>query len=1534
MSRLSTHRTHQLLIVCLVAGLFCLLPLTPADARPNIRDAFFGAYPNAVGTPLDTVPSFPTHCGVCHYDFSGGGTRNPYGLTVENALPSFPSNPNGRRSAVLSVENQDADGDGFTALIEVTDTTNFGNTPTFPGLTPANFGNVSNVTLSDIQAYLVPSTGGDVAPPAVTVMSPNGGEFLVGNAAALVEWTATDPSGVAAVDIELSDDGGLTFRPVALGLPNTGSHTWYVPNRPTVNGLIRVVAIDNAFNSGSDVSDSPFFIESPPGGIVPSTLRDFDLPGSQPFEAGTLNPPSACAPCHANYDPSVEPYFNWSGSMMSQASRDLLFEACMTVANQDAPDSGDLCLRCHLPRGWLRGRSVPTDGSQMLSTDMTGVACDLCHRLVDPFYVPGTSPPVDQDIINSLVNPPVNFGNGMFIVDPNGARRGPFANADTGHAVLISPFHREAALCGTCHDVSNPAFERDGSGNFVPNPMDAPATSFSAHTLMPIERTYSEWFYSDYNTVAGVVAPQFSGNKDFVGACQDCHMRDVTGKGCNLAEAPERTDLPLHDMTGGSTWLPSLLPSLYPGEVDPTAIQAGIDRARYMLQNAASLAAEQNGTTLDITVTNETGHKLPTGYPEGRRMWLNVKFYDDAMNLLGESGVWDSATGILLADSALKVYETKPGLDGTTAPLVGVDPGPSFHFVLNNKIFKDNRIPPRGFTNSNYAQFGGSPVGHAYADGQYWDVTTYTVPAGATSAQITLYYQSTSKEYVQFLRDENVTDTKGQELFDLWNNNSKCPPEIMRSATLVVTPPADVCDDGVCGPTEDSCDCPQDCGPPSAGEEPGVACADGADNDCDGNADCDDPDCVGEPGCPECFVDADCDDGQRCNGLETCDPVDGVCVAGTPPSCDDGFACTTDSCDPAANGGAGACVNTPNDADCDNGQYCDGAETCAPSVPGAGPDGCVAGTPPSCDDGFACTTDSCDPAANGGAGACVNTPNDAYCDNGQFCDGAEMCVPSNPAADPSGCMAGFDPCPNTNCDEINDVCTDCLLDEDCHDGQLCNGLETCDTVNGTCVPGTPPSCDDGFGCTTDSCDPFANGGGGACLNTPSDSFCDNGQFCDGAESCVPTNPSAGPDGCVGGTDPTCGDGFACTTDSCDPQANGGAGACLNAPNDAFCDNGQFCDGVETCAPTDPAAGPDGCVAGTPPSCDDGNVCTADFCDPVLGCQHDGTGITVPCDDHNAGTINDFCQADAAGTCRGTPVVATPAPAPYPHNRPKNRYISFAPNNAASPVAFKVELKSLELGSCSGNGAPCRVDRGDADCNACSVAGNPCISTVDCSPMDQACAPTGETCVNDWSGSVGLSWWVGPESPRDNAVHLLVSEPFRLVRADWPAVVHVGDCEVVPQAAYGVQAVEVGSGAASGELLVSTIARPGGRYWADGVGNLGESCTCTWTPCPNGAIDCPAGESCIRQWAPPDGVTNFDDVTATVFLFQSTSGLIVPHVSWVDMHGNDSGTPGSEMFDPPNYAANFSDLQFIILAFQGRPYPFFDPADCPDAGTWP
>jgi len=203
----------------------------------------------------------------------------------------------------------------------------------------------------------------------------------------------------------------------------------------------------------------------------------------------------------------------------------------------------------------------------------------------------------------------------------------------------------------------------------------------------------------------------------------------------------------------------------------------------------------------------------------------------------------------------------------------------------------------------------------------------------------------------------------------------------------------------------------------------------------------------------------------------------------------------------------------------------------------------------------------------------------------------------------------------------------------------------------------------------------------------------------------------------------------------------------------------------------------------------------------------------------------------------------------------------------------------------------------------------------------------------------MSWWVGPASPKNAAIHLMVSAPFRKVSADWGATVHVGDCEIVPLAIYGVRAVNADTSFASAELEVRTALRPANgtfAWWADAVGPLEQRCNgdVRNALCATGGPPCPTGQTCQLVWGLPDGYTNFDDFLAGDRLFMALPGTPVPHLTWVDLHGNDSAESGSEQYDPPNGVVNYADMQQIMLAFTGRPYPYLDPADCPDVGTWP
>jgi hypothetical protein len=196
---------------------------------------------------------------------------------------------------------------------------------------------------------------------------------------------------------------------------------------------------------------------------------------------------------------------------------------------------------------------------------------------------------------------------------------------------------------------------------------------------------------------------------------------------------------------------------------------------------------QQNGRpTVTARVINETGHKLPSGYPEGRRIWINVRAFDTQAALVYESGAYDPATGVLAHDLDAKIYHIEPGISTRLATAVGVTSGASFHFALNDTVYLDNRIPPRGFTNTAFTEAQSPPVAHAYEDGQYWDDTLYILPATAREVTVTVYYQSTSKEYIEFLRDENTTNSLGQELYAAWETQGRAAPVAMATQTIAL----------------------------------------------------------------------------------------------------------------------------------------------------------------------------------------------------------------------------------------------------------------------------------------------------------------------------------------------------------------------------------------------------------------------------------------------------------------------------------------------------------------------------------------------------------------------------------------------------------------------------------------------------------------------------------------------------------------------------------------------------------------------------
>ena len=114
---------------------------------------------------------------------------------------------------------------------------------------PAPGGGASNAMTFSV------TSGADTQAPVVAVTAPAGGQSWAIGSLQTITWTATDNTGVNAVDIAWSSDGGATFpNAIATGVPNTGTYNWTVTSLPTTTARVRVRAYDSGSNVGSDSS--------------------------------------------------------------------------------------------------------------------------------------------------------------------------------------------------------------------------------------------------------------------------------------------------------------------------------------------------------------------------------------------------------------------------------------------------------------------------------------------------------------------------------------------------------------------------------------------------------------------------------------------------------------------------------------------------------------------------------------------------------------------------------------------------------------------------------------------------------------------------------------------------------------------------------------------------------------------------------------------------------------------------------------------------------------------------------------------------------------------------------------------------------------------------------------------------------------------------------------------------------------------------------------------------------------------------------
>lgn len=272
-----------------------------------------------------------------------------------------------------------------------------------------------------------------------------------------------------------------------------------------------------------------------------------------------------CNNCHANI------FGQYSQSMHAKSFTNPVFQAQyfkellpQVKATQDKGllMEAEACVSCHAPIEYLTGNRLIISNEQV-PLKISGVTCDFCHTIKGH---KDKSP-----------------GNGNYISDPGNQKYGPFKHETNaaGH-YMDSKFHSKSEMCGVCHNAVN-------------------------HHGLEVKSTYSEWENSKYA-------------KDGI-QCQDCHMNLL---GFIMSKAPEyESGKAARAALLDPPFREKLYTHRFPGAHSETQLIWSLGMAMATERPVASPGEE---ILIHLLIDNSrTGHKMPSGSPELRLLWIELK---------------------------------------------------------------------------------------------------------------------------------------------------------------------------------------------------------------------------------------------------------------------------------------------------------------------------------------------------------------------------------------------------------------------------------------------------------------------------------------------------------------------------------------------------------------------------------------------------------------------------------------------------------------------------------------------------------------------------------------------------------------------------------------------------------------------------------------------------------------------------------------------------------------------------------------------
>ena len=480
-------------------------------------------------------------------------------------------------------------------------------------------------------------------------------------------------------------------------------------------------------------------------------------------------PSSECLACHNNLvapgGEDVSIGASWRSTMMANAARDPYVHASVRRETIDHPvradDIEDECATCHLPaaqkiaRGAGRSGKVfshlsnAAAGATTALDDLArdGVTCTVCHQIAADGL--GTRESFNGSFV--VAAPRANGTRRAFgPSDPDAGRRR-IMHSVTGFEQEQATHIRDSELCATCHTLITEAVGPDGR----------------TIGALPEQMNYQEWRHSAF----------FEERR----SCQSCHMPPAQGP-VRVASVlgDYRESLSRHTFVGGNAFMVRLM-NRYRAELGVEATSSELEATaretvRQLEGATATVAVERaalaGGTlALDVTVTNLTGHKFPTGYPS-RRAWLHVTVHDAQGRTLFESGRV-TETGLIAgnnSDSSADTIEnhyqeiTKPDEVQIYESIMGTPDGrPTTGLLQATQYPKDTRLLPRGFDKRaappEIAVVGGAAADEDFTGGG--DRVRYRLAVTEpVTVDVELRYQSIGYRWAQNLAPYNAPEPR------------------------------------------------------------------------------------------------------------------------------------------------------------------------------------------------------------------------------------------------------------------------------------------------------------------------------------------------------------------------------------------------------------------------------------------------------------------------------------------------------------------------------------------------------------------------------------------------------------------------------------------------------------------------------------------------------------------------------------------------------------------------------------------------------